>query len=63
MHVKYLELNNNDDDICLINSATTHTILKNKKYFSYLKMGETNVNTISGSAKLIEGSGRATIFP
>nr|AQY61295.1 Pol [Coffea arabica] len=62
MDVKYLELNNGDDDICLIDSATTHTILKNKKYFSCLKMGETNVNTISGSAKLIESSGRATIF-
>ena len=60
MDAKYLGLNN--DDICLIDSATTHTILKYEKYFSHLTMGETNVNTISGSAQLIEGSGRATIF-
>ena len=31
--IKYLGLNNGDDDICLINSAITHTVLKNKKYF------------------------------
>ena len=50
------------DDICLIDSATTHTILKGKSFFSHLKMGKTVVKTISGDAKCIEGSGRATIF-
>ena len=34
------------------------------KIFSYLIMGKTSVNTISGSINLIEGSGRANIlFP
>ncbi|WRX33960.1 Reverse transcriptase [Theobroma cacao] len=32
----------NDEDICLIDSATTHTIFKDKKYFSRLIMEEAN---------------------
>lgn len=52
----------NDEDICLADSATTHTILQNKKYFSSFIMQKANVSTISGSAKLIEGSGRANIL-
>ena len=52
----------NKDDICLLDSATTHTILKDKRYFSYLVMKEANVNTISGSTRLIEGSGRTNLL-
>ena len=53
-----------DNDMCLADSASTHTILKDKKFFSFLIMQGSNVNTILGSAKLIEGSGRANIlFP
>ena len=52
----------NYEDICLIDSATTHTIFKNEKYFSHLSMGNINVTTISGSANLIEGFGRAIII-
>ncbi|TYJ26271.1 hypothetical protein E1A91_A07G108400v1 [Gossypium mustelinum] len=48
--------------MCLTDSATTHTILKDKKYFSHLTMSNAHVNTISGSSKLIEGSGRAIIL-
>lgn len=51
-----------DEDMCLVDSATTHTILKKKKYFSHLINQEANISTISGSAKLIEGSGRASIL-
>jgi len=47
-------------EMCLADSATTHTILKHKKYFSFLLKGESNVNTISGT-KIIEGFGRANI--
>ncbi|KAB2052786.1 hypothetical protein ES319_A12G145100v1, partial [Gossypium barbadense] len=50
------------EDLCLAYSATTHTILKDKKYFSHLTMSNTHVNTISGSSKLIKGSGRAIIL-
>ena len=42
--------------------ATMHTILKDLKYFSYLKMQTRNMSTIYGSAKLIEGSRRAHIL-
>jgi len=45
-------------DICL-DSATTHTILKDRKYFSHLVSWEIDVNTISGTTKIIEGFGRA----
>ena len=38
------------------------TILKNKKYFCHLVMQDANVSTISGSANIIEGSGRANIL-
>ncbi|TYI50991.1 hypothetical protein E1A91_D12G142800v1, partial [Gossypium mustelinum] len=52
----------NGEDLCLVNNATTHTILKNKKYFSRLTMQKASVSTISGSTKIIEGSGRANIL-
>ena len=50
------------EDFFLADSATTHTILKNKKYFQISKLCKTNFNTISGSSNLIEGSGRAIIM-
>ena len=49
-------------DICLVDSATTHTILRGQKYFSHITLVEANVNTISGPIDLIDGSGRATIM-
>ncbi|CAN1339806.1 hypothetical protein LINPERPRIM_LOCUS38630 [Linum perenne] len=52
----------NNGDMCIIDSASTHTILKNKKYFSYLVMREANVSTISGSTNLNEGCGRANLL-
>ena len=60
-----MNLNNhlvNNEDGCLLDSATTHTILRNKKYFHNLILAKTNVITISGFANLIEGSGRANIM-
>ena len=52
----------NNEDLCLADSATTHTILKSKKYFSTLTMLEANVNTISGSTDLIEGFGKVNFI-
>lgn len=52
----------NGKDVCLADSATTHTILKNKRYFSHLTMKNISVSTISGSTKIIEGSGRVRIL-
>ena len=48
-------------DECLVDYATTHTILRNKKYFSNLTLISSNVQTISCPVDLIKCSGRATI--
>ena len=52
----------NEGDVCLVNYATTHTILRDKRYFLDLKLTNANVNTISGTENLIEGSERANIM-
>ena len=52
----------NRGELCLIDSATTHTVLRKEKYFSSLIMREANAQTISRSINLIEGSGRANIL-
>jgi hypothetical protein len=49
-------------DLCLANSATTHTVIKNKKYFQELTLNKAKVTTISRPSNLIEGSGRANIM-
>ena len=49
-------------DTCLVDCATTYTILLDKKYFSNLTLVQSNVNTISGPIDLIKGSIRATII-
>ena len=54
--------NMNNEDLCLAYSATMHTILKNKKYFSTLTILEANVNTISDSTNSIEGFGKANLI-
>ena len=48
-------------DACLVDCATMHTILRDKKYFSSLTLVSFNVQTISSLVDLIKGSGRATI--
>ena len=52
----------NHDDVCMVDSATTHKILTNKKNFHCLKLSNANVNTILDLSNLIEGSGRAYIM-
>ena len=49
-------------EICLVYCVTTHTILRDKKYFSNLTLVQSNVNTILGHVDLIKGFGRATII-
>ena len=61
-HTSKINSKMNREDFCLADNATTHTILKDKKYFKILKLCKANVNTISGSSNLIEGSGRAIII-
>lgn len=62
MEISQIGFSINDNDTCLADSASTHTILKDKKFFTSLVMNNTNVNTICGSIELIEGSGRANIL-
>jgi hypothetical protein len=38
-------------DLCLADSCTTYTILRDKKYFQYLILNKASVNTISGFIK------------
>ena len=52
----------NDCDICLANYATTHTIIREKKYFLNLNVTNVSVSTICGTLDLIEDSGRANIM-
>lgn len=49
-------------DYCIPDSITTHTILKQKKYFLNLKATKTIVNTISGPVNLIERTGKASFI-
>ena len=49
------------DDTCLVDSGTTHTILTNQIFFCDLVYDTTNVSTIAGPAKIIDGSGRAHV--
>ena len=47
------------EDLCLANSATMHTILKDEKNFANITLGEAKVDPISSTTNLIEDSGRA----
>ena len=49
-------------DACIADCATTHTILRDKKYFSNISLVKSNVNTILGLVDLIQGFGKATII-
>ena len=52
----------NEDDVCLADCVTTHTIFRNKRYFLELTLIKVNVSTISSTTNLVEGSGRANII-
>ena len=52
----------NEGDVCLVDYVTTHTILRDKRYFLGLTLTNTNVSTIFGTANLIQGSRRANII-
>ena len=48
----------NIGNLCIPDSGTTHTILKNRDYFSKIKPTEAVVKTILGSVDLIERIGK-----
>jgi hypothetical protein len=53
-----------EEEMCLVDSCTTNSILIEIKYFQTLTMRFENVLTIVGRDALIVGSGRTTItFP
>jgi len=51
-----------DGEMCLVDSCTTHTILREVKFFQTLTKREGQVLTIAGRDATIVGSGRATII-
>ena len=50
------------EDVCLLDSTTTHSILKDKFFFSTMTLCKANVHTISGPVEMIDGSRNATIM-
>ena len=58
----YSQNKSNVGDFCLTDSATTHTILRDRKYFSNLILAKVKVTTISGKSDVIEGLGKAQII-
>nr|ABE77200.1 putative copia reverse transcriptase [Sorghum bicolor] len=57
----YVELNPLEEELCIVDSGATNSILREIKYFQTLKKREGNILTIAGHDALIVGSGRATI--
>ena len=51
-----------EEELCLVDSATTNTILREIKYFQTLTKSKGKVTTIVGRDAVIVGSGRAIII-
>ena len=52
----------NEDILCLVDSATTHTILKDRKFFHTLTEKRGSVTAIVNDNVLIVGSKRASLI-
>src|SRR6185312_14403475 len=50
-----------DEELCLVDSGTTNSILRETKYFQTLTKKQGNVFTIAGRDATIVDTGRATI--
>ena len=48
-----------EDNLCLVDSTATHTIMKDQKFFLELVFNSRKISTIAGLVQIIEGSGRA----
>ena len=55
----YTQHKDNVGDLCIPDSGATHTILKNRDYFSEIKPTKAVVKIISGLENLSEGIGKA----
>jgi hypothetical protein len=51
-----------EEEFCLVDSATTDTILREIKYFQTLTKSKRNIMTIAGRDAVIVGLGRAIII-
>jgi hypothetical protein len=51
-----------EEGMCLVDSCTTNTILRETKYFQTLTKGKGNILTITSRDARIVGSGKATII-
>ena len=51
-----------EEEMCLVDSGTTNSILREIKYFQTLTKDKGNVWTIAGRDTVIVGSGQATIM-
>ena len=51
-----------EEELCLVDSATTNTILREIKYFQTLTNSKGKVTTIIGHDIVIVGSGRTIII-
>jgi hypothetical protein len=49
------------EDICIVDSGTTNTILRETKYFHTIMKNVGSITTIAGSYSCVIGSGKATI--
>ena len=49
------------EEVCLVDSGTTNTILRETKYFQLIHKSAGSIMTIAGSGSHVIGSGRATI--
>jgi len=50
-----------EEELCLVDSGTTNSILRETKYFQTLTKRQENILTIAERDDMIVGSGRATI--
>ena len=53
---------NDEMSILVVDSGSSHTILRDKRYFINLTMQNANIHTIAGVAILIEGHSQAYIL-
>ena len=56
-----IDCNPKEEELCLVDSCTTNSILREIKYFQTLTKKDGNIMTIAGRDALIVGSGQATI--
>lgn len=58
---QHSHLDLDDINTCIVDSATTHTILRNKECFSHIIPSQRKMTTIAGTSQIEEGHGPATI--